>query len=68
MKVFVQRKICEEKKNLTEKERNKGYEKYLSEKRVGKKSRKNLKGRKMAKKKEEIIKKKKNYANIKNLR
>ena len=67
---------------MTEKERNKGYEKYLSEKRVGKKSRKNLKGRKMAKKKEEIIKKgkkrqkkkrkkkkkKKNYANIKNLR
>lgn len=51
---------------MTEKERNKGYEKYLSEKRVGKKSRKNLKGRKMTKKKEEIIKK--NYANIKNLR
>lgn len=43
---------------MTEKERNKGYEKYLSEKRVGKKSRKNLKGRKMTKKKEEIIKKK----------
>lgn len=51
---------------MTEKERNKGYEKYLSEKRIGKKSRKNLKGRKMTKKKEEIIKK--NYANIKNLR
>lgn len=49
---------------MTEKERNKGYEKYLSEKRVGKKSRKNLKGRKMAKKKEEIIKKKKKITRI----